>query len=69
MTDIVERLRGRPKINRELEAAERRLREIKDGVLATYEWLEMGRNKLTRQEAKVAAIRAASDNRAPEDKS
>lgn len=52
---------GRPRINRELESAERRLAEMEGGLLACYELADMGRKKVEAQRKKVKALRAKSD--------
>lgn len=48
---------GRPKIDRELEWAERTLAEMEKGLLACYEIVEMGRKKVEAQRKKVAALK------------
>ena len=50
-------MKGRPKINRELEEAERRLIIMERGLLAAYELAEIGRKRVEIQRAKVAAIK------------
>lgn len=49
---------GRPKINRELETAEKRLAEINAGLVACYETIAIGTQKKTALESKIANLRS-----------
>ena len=53
--------KGRPKINRELQKAERILVIKERGLLACYELAEMGRKIVEEHRAKVKALRDSSN--------
>ncbi len=55
--------RGRPKIDRDLQEAERVLAIKERGLLACYELAEMGRKIVEKHRVKVAALRDREDAR------
>lgn len=62
MADDVKVLRnGRPKINRELVAAERRLAEINAGLLACYETIAVGNQKKAALERRIAELHESTN--------
>lgn len=48
---------GRPKINRELQAAERRLAELNAGIIAAYDTVEEGKRKKAIIEKRIAELK------------
>ena len=46
------------RVSRELHEAEQLVAKIKDGLLAAYETIEIGKEKLARAEARVAEIKS-----------
>ena len=48
---------GRPKIDRVLQEAERKLAEMEEGLLAAYELTEMCRLKVVVQRKKVKSLK------------
>ena len=53
-----EGMKGRPKINRELQAAERRLEELNAGIIAAYETVEEGKRKKAIIEQRIKELRS-----------
>lgn len=54
--EIASARKGRPKINREVEAMQERLARINAGLLACYETIEIGNRK--KAECEAALLRA-----------
>lgn len=50
-------MRGRPKIDRELEALRERVARINAGLLACYETIEIGNRKKAALEARIAQLK------------
>lgn len=55
--------KGRPPIDRELVAAQKRLADVNSGLLACYETIEIGKRKQAEIEAKIKLLRSHASGR------